>query len=44
VEPATLEGTQRLLASDTLPPGLRRSIVDAGDDLRRALAVRQRFG
>jgi aminopeptidase N len=44
VEPATLERTQRLLASDTLPPGLRRSIVDAGDDLRRALAVRQRFG
>jgi aminopeptidase N len=44
VEPATVAATERLLADAALPSGIRRSIVDAGDDLRRALAVRQEFG
>ncbi len=44
VRPSTVAATERLVADPTLPSGVRRSIVDAGDDLRRALAVRQEFG
>ncbi|GAB2475456.1 M1 family aminopeptidase [Jatrophihabitans fulvus] len=43
VTPRTLELTGALLDSRVLPPGAQRSVVDAGDDLRRALAVRPRF-
>jgi aminopeptidase N len=41
---STAAATQRLLEQGDLPSGVRRSVVDAGDDLRRALAVRERFG
>jgi aminopeptidase N len=44
VSPATLAATEDLLAAGSLPALVQRSVVDAGDDLRRALAVRQRFG
>jgi aminopeptidase N len=44
VADSTLAATERLLAGAELPAGVRRSVVDAGDDLRRALAVRRRFG
>jgi aminopeptidase N len=44
VDAASAAATQRLLADDSLDPGIRRSVTDAGDDLRRALAVRDRFG
>ncbi len=43
VSRATLERSQALLGSDDLDSGIRRSIIDATDDLRRALASRQRF-
>ncbi|WP_375483572.1 aminopeptidase N [uncultured Jatrophihabitans sp.] len=43
VEDDTWAATQRLLARDDLHAGLRRSVVDAGDDLRRALESRRRF-
>ncbi|MEO9139610.1 MAG: aminopeptidase N [Jatrophihabitans sp.] len=44
VSAATLAATDELLSGTALPPGMRRSVVDAGDDLGRALAARQRFG
>jgi aminopeptidase N len=44
VEQATVAATQELLAADELDAGVRRSVVDAGDDLRRALVARERFG
>ncbi len=40
VHERTLELTETLLADDGLDPGIRRSVSDAGDDLRRAVAVR----
>jgi aminopeptidase N len=43
VDPATLAATDRLLADPDLDAGIRRSVIDAGDDLRRAVAVRARF-
>jgi aminopeptidase N len=43
VEPGTVAATRQLLEQPGLHPGLRRSVVDAGDDLRRAVAVRERF-
>ncbi len=43
VAPDTWAATQQLLARDDIPAGARRSIVDAGDDLRRALQSRVRF-
>ena len=43
VEPSTLALAERTLAGKDLSAGVRRSIVDCTDDLRRALAVRQRF-
>jgi len=44
VAPATSNATDRLLAADSLPAIVRRAVVDAGDDLRRAVAARTRFG
>ena len=44
VRPDTLAAGDALLADPSLPPGIRRSVVDAADDLRRALRVRERFG
>ncbi|GAB2593404.1 aminopeptidase [Paractinoplanes abujensis] len=40
VEPQTRELAARLLADDELDPILRRVVLDADDDLRRALAAR----
>jgi aminopeptidase N len=40
---ATVEHTDQLLARDGLDGRIRRAVTDAGDDLRRALASRQRF-
>ena len=40
VAPRTRELAAALLARDDLVPGLRRAVVDADDDLRRALAAR----
>jgi aminopeptidase N len=42
VEPATLAAAERRLAAGDLHPTVRREIVDATDDLRRALAARAR--
>ncbi len=39
----TLERSNALLARDDLDSGIRRAVVDAADDLRRALASRERF-
>jgi aminopeptidase N len=44
VDESTHDATERLLADTTLDSRLRRSVVDAGDDLRRAVEVRRRFG
>ncbi len=44
VSPNTLAATERLLADETLDAGIRRSVVDSGDELRRAVAVRAKFG
>jgi aminopeptidase N len=44
VDRATLDLGDALLGRDDLDSGIRRSIVDASDDLRRALASRERFG
>ncbi|HKC28541.1 MAG TPA: ERAP1-like C-terminal domain-containing protein, partial [Jatrophihabitans sp.] len=43
VDPATLEWTEQLLADDNLDRQLRRSVIDAADDLRRALQARLAF-
>jgi aminopeptidase N len=40
VEHAVLDRTQAFLADDSLPAGLRRVVLERGDDLRRALAAR----
>jgi hypothetical protein len=44
VRPETVAATDRLLGRDDLHPGIRRGVTDAGDDLRRAVAARERFG
>jgi aminopeptidase N len=44
VDDATVELTTELLSSDGLDGRIRRAVTDAGDDLRRAVASRQRFG
>jgi aminopeptidase N len=44
VAASTLATGEELLAAGSLPPLVRRAVVDAADDLRRALAARQRFG
>ena len=41
VSPLTVELTDQLLARTDLDAGVRRSVVDAGDDLRRAVAARR---
>ena len=43
VEDGTWAATGALLGRDDLPAGLRRAVVDAGDDLRRAVESRRRF-
>ena len=43
VEPDTLALARRLLERDGPHPALRRVVVDRTDDLRRALAARERF-
>ncbi|HEU5265914.1 MAG TPA: hypothetical protein VFU35_04400, partial [Jatrophihabitans sp.] len=43
VDAATVAATEALLANDGLDAGIHRAVQDAGDDLRRALASRQRF-
>jgi aminopeptidase N len=42
-DPRTVELTDTLLARADLDPGVRRSVLDAGDDLRRAVTSRQKF-
>jgi aminopeptidase N len=44
VAPDTLDRSNALLGRDDLDAGVRRSVVDATDDVRRALASRDRFG
>jgi aminopeptidase N len=44
VHAVTLERTEALIGRDDLDQGIRRSVLDAGDDLRRALASREKFG
>jgi aminopeptidase N len=44
VAESTVAATEALLAAGDLAGGVQRSIADAGDDLRRALHVRRRFG
>jgi aminopeptidase N len=44
VSHTTLGRSDALLARSDLDSGIRRSVVDAADDLRRALASRERFG
>jgi aminopeptidase N len=43
VEAATLDHAEALLARPDLASGIRRAVVDAADDLRRAVASRVRF-
>jgi aminopeptidase N len=43
VEARTLALAQEALAGDDLAAGVRRSVLDCTDDLRRALAARERF-
>jgi aminopeptidase N len=43
VHPLTVDHTDALLARADLDEGIRRSVVDAGDDLRRALAARTKY-
>ncbi|MCW2570541.1 MAG: pepN [Frankiales bacterium] len=40
VEEEVLERTAEFLRDDTLPPGLRRVVLERSDDLRRAVAAR----
>jgi aminopeptidase N len=40
----TVERGDELLRRDDLDSGIRRSVVDASDDLRRALISRERYG
>jgi aminopeptidase N len=43
VSESTWRATTQLLADETLNTRIRRAVTDAGDDLRRALAVRRRY-
>jgi aminopeptidase N len=43
IDATTVAATERLLADEQLDSRIRRSVVDAGDDLRRALAARTRY-
>ena len=42
VEPRTVAATDAYLASPDIPPGLRRVLVEARDDVVRALAAQAR--
>jgi aminopeptidase N len=44
VDHATLARGDELLRRADLDAAIRRSVIDAADDLRRALAARERFG
>ena len=44
VRRTTVESSEDLLGREDLHPGIRRGVVDAGDDLRRAMTARERFG
>jgi aminopeptidase N len=44
VRAATVIATDDLLTRPGLAPGIRRGVLDAGDDLRRAVRSRERFG
>ncbi len=44
VRRATVAASENLLRREDLHPGIRRGVVDAGDDLRRAVEARERFG
>ncbi|MGH8860590.1 MAG: ERAP1-like C-terminal domain-containing protein, partial [Jatrophihabitantaceae bacterium] len=44
VADSTLALTDDLLARPDLSSGIRRSVIDAGDDLRRAVVSRKRYG
>ncbi len=44
VDAATYSATDRLLADAALDSRIRRSVIDAGDDLRRAVVARATFG
>jgi aminopeptidase N len=43
VVPETLQLAEEFITRDNVSSGVRRAVVDAADDLRRALAVRARF-
>jgi aminopeptidase N len=43
VDEATLTATDELLSRSDVPSGIRRSVIDAGDDLRRTVAIRRRY-
>lgn len=43
ISPATLRATEQLAARPDLVAGIRRAVIDQGDDLRRALVSRKRF-
>ncbi|MEP7179337.1 MAG: M1 family aminopeptidase, partial [Pseudonocardiales bacterium] len=43
VHASTVQRTDALLARPDLDEGIRRSVLDAGDDLRRALVARERY-
>jgi aminopeptidase N len=42
VEPRTFESTDRWLAEDAHAPALRRLVLEARDDLARALSARSK--
>jgi len=44
VDERTVELAEQLVADDNVAPSIRRTVADATDDLRRALAVRRAFG
>ena len=41
LEQATVDGARAVLAKPDLAPGVRRGLVDAPDDLQRALRARK---
>ncbi|MBD8869568.1 aminopeptidase N [Nocardioides sp. MJB4] len=43
-EPGTVARADELIARDGLDPTVRRNLVDATDDLRRQVAVKERYG
>jgi aminopeptidase N len=44
VDDSTVQQTEQLLARDGLHRQIRRAVMDSGDDLRRAVASRAKFG